>query len=622
MISFRNTTADTFQARLKNDAMTLHSSQKVFIPADKTSNYYQMERQTYRTLLENNITKDYKKTNKHTSTKINREAKLIASELQLDDRIDPIAPRQAYVSLKDHKDNFHNRPQCRLINPTKSELGKVSKIILERINRRLVLATQVRQWKNTQAVLKWFDQIVDKPNCTFINFDIVNFYPSISQDTLDESQNFACNFIEITPEERRIMKNTRQSLLFSDDAPWVKKSCDTLFDVTMGSYDGAEVCELVGIFLLNQLPKESSHRIGLYRDDGLAILKDHPREVENLKKKICKTFKDHGLDITIEANKKVINFLDVTLNLHNETYKPYTKPANTPLYIHTSSNHPASILENIPLAINRRLSLISSNEECFNLEARPYQQALEKSGYTHKLEYSKSAALQPEKRNRKRNITWFNPPFNKAVATNVGRKFLNIVKDTFKQDHPLRKIFNANTIKLSYCCTTNMHSMVTAENTRKLKTEYGEQGDQVAKKCNCRRKAECPMSGDCLSAGIIYQATVDVSGGKETYIGLTETTFKTRYANHKMSFNHEKHRHNTELSKYIWQLKERDKAYSITWRILARASPYNPATKRCNLCIAEKYFIIYKHTMGTLNKRDELTSTCRHAGKYSLRKFK
>ena len=104
----------------------------------------------------------------------------------------------------------------------------------------------------------------------------------------------------------------------------------------------------------------------MYRDDGLGAFQQMPKEIEGIKKDICKVFNNNGLKITIEANKKVVNFLDVTLNLNKGSYEPYAKPNNTPLYVHHESNHPDSILKNIPLAINKRLSEISSNKESNN----------------------------------------------------------------------------------------------------------------------------------------------------------------------------------------------------------------------------------------------------------------
>ena len=106
---------------------------------------------------------------------------------------------------------------------------------------------------------------------------------------------------------------------------------------------------------------------------------------------------------------------------------------------------------------------------------------------------------------------------------------------------------------------------------------------------------------------------------KETYIGLTATQFKARYRNHLMSFRHEKRRNETELSKHLWQLKEANKEFNITWKILAKAKSYTNLTKRCNLCTTEKFFLICRPHMATLNKRNELVSTCRHRRKFILR---
>ena len=175
---------------------------------------------------------------------------------------------------------------------------------------------------------------------------------------------------------------TKQSLLYNDQTAWCKKNSN--FDVTMGSFDGAETCELVGLYMLSQLEKLGIN-IGLYRDDGLATCNKTARETENIKKEICKIFKENKLNITIEANKKIIDFLDITMDLRTGVHKPFMKPNNTPLYVHNKSNHPPNIIKNIPESINRRLSNISSNEKIFKKAIPPYQDALKKSGYNYKL---------------------------------------------------------------------------------------------------------------------------------------------------------------------------------------------------------------------------------------------
>ena len=101
--------------------------------------------------------------------------------------------------------------------------------------------------------------------------------------------------------------------------------------------------------------------------------------MENSKKKICQIFREIGLKIIIEANKKVVDFLDVELDLYRDQYKPFLKPNNTLLYVNSQSNHPPSIIKNIPLSVNKRLCELSSSEEIFTQAAKPYQEALEKS---------------------------------------------------------------------------------------------------------------------------------------------------------------------------------------------------------------------------------------------------
>ena len=304
--------------------------------------------------------------------------KNFAQTLKIDDRVETLAPKESFITLKDHKDNFQNNPTCHLINSTKSELGKVSKQILDKINKAIVDKTNVLQWKNTRATLDRFINIPNKDQQSFIAFDIVNFYPSISRKLLNDALSFAASYTDISAEDRKITFHTKQSLLFNDNTPWNKKHSTAPFDVTMGSFDGAETCELVGSYWLNQLPEGIRKQIGLYRDDGLGAFQQTSEEIEGIKKDICKVFRNSGLKITIEANKKIVNFLDVTLNLDKGSYEPYAKPNNTPLYVHRESNHPHSILKSIPLAINKRLSEIASNKESFHKAAPMYQQALEK----------------------------------------------------------------------------------------------------------------------------------------------------------------------------------------------------------------------------------------------------
>ena len=73
-----------------------------------------------------------------------------------------------FIILKDHKPHFVNKPRTRLLNPTKNELGRINKVLLEKIDLNLQNATKVNQWKNTSDVISWFKSITTKHNCMFI----------------------------------------------------------------------------------------------------------------------------------------------------------------------------------------------------------------------------------------------------------------------------------------------------------------------------------------------------------------------------------------------------------------------------------------------------------------------
>ena len=427
----------------------MNQENKKYVSADKTSNYYKVAKDDYEEMILKNVTKDYKKTNDKFVDKVNEKDRDIAEKLELEDRIYSYSKRDAYITIKDHKENFRNNTKCRLINPAKSELGKISKKILSKIVTSLREMSLSNQWKNSFSVIEWFKNLENKKELTFLEFDIVEFYPSITEDLLKRAINYAKDHVEITKEEINIILQTKKALLFHGNNAWTKKG-NKSFDVTMGSWDGAEVADLVGLYLLSQL-SDLPINVGLYRDDGLAVCNLSGRQAELTKKKLCKIFKDNGLNITAEANKKDVNFLDINLNLDTGIYRPYMKPNNTPVYVNRHSNHPRGILENIPRSVNRRLSALSANKEVFDLASPPYQDALNKSGYDFTLYFDPPVNSQ-RSNNRQRNITYFNPPFSKNVKTNVGKIFLNLIEKNFPHGHPLRQIVNRNTVKISDRC--------------------------------------------------------------------------------------------------------------------------------------------------------------------------
>ena len=79
---------------------------------------------------------------------------------------------ETYITIKDHKSEFPNKIQSCLINLYRSSIGKISMVILDRINERIISSVTVNQWENTSVVLKWYNKIPNKTKCSFIQFDI------------------------------------------------------------------------------------------------------------------------------------------------------------------------------------------------------------------------------------------------------------------------------------------------------------------------------------------------------------------------------------------------------------------------------------------------------------------
>ena len=184
----------------------------------------------------------------------------------------------------------------------------------------------------------------------------------------------------------------------------------------MGSNDSTEICELTGIYILsklsNLLPEEE---IGLYRDDVLILLRNrNGLLMDRIRKNVIKLFKQTAFKIEIETNLKIENFLDVTFNLANSTYRPYRKSNDNLLYIYPSSHHPFQIIKHQPDSIEERLSNNSSNKQVFNSAKPEYEEALKDTGYKNvKLKY-RVQEEQRKRNNQNRKVIWFNPSYSKA----------------------------------------------------------------------------------------------------------------------------------------------------------------------------------------------------------------
>ena len=234
----------------------------------------------------------------------------------------------------------------------------------------------------------------------------------------------------------------------------------------MGSNDGAETCDLVGLILLYSIgEKLNKGNIDLYRDDRLACFKNNNgHQNDKIRKELIKIFQTHGLKLEIKCNLKSVDYLDITFDFNTGPYRPYRKPNNDTRYINAKPNLPPSILKQITAAISKRISINSSNKQIFEKAAPYYNNFLKHCGYEEKIQFQQYEHQQTQpRRNRSRNIIWFNPPFSSNVETNVARKFLKLVKKHFSK-HCYHKIFNKNNIKVSYSCMDNMEKLVKKHN--------------------------------------------------------------------------------------------------------------------------------------------------------------
>ena len=132
-----------------------------------------------------------------------------------------------------------------------------------------------------------------------------------------------------------------------------------------------------GLYIISTINESIKFEsIGLYRDDGLAELKSATgSESERMRKRLIKTFQDNDLSISSQTNITSTNFLDITLNLTTESYKPYRKPNDQPLYIDKYSNHLRHIIKTLPNTISKRISELSSTKKDFEEAAPIYIEA-------------------------------------------------------------------------------------------------------------------------------------------------------------------------------------------------------------------------------------------------------
>ena len=151
-----------FQRKLESEIREIRKEERVIVGADKSSNFYKMSSDSYNELLEKAVHKDFKKANEGEKERISKVDKATAISLSISDRVFQTEMKKVKVTVKDHKEDFINKTQTRLINPTKPNLGRVSKAKLEKLNRQIKGKLKLQQWRNTDVTLAWFNALTNK----------------------------------------------------------------------------------------------------------------------------------------------------------------------------------------------------------------------------------------------------------------------------------------------------------------------------------------------------------------------------------------------------------------------------------------------------------------------------
>ena len=317
-------------------------------------------------------------------------------------KIPKYVTNKAFIILKDHKQNFPHTIKCRTINPAKSHVGKWCKIILQKHLDRIRSKSGLTQWKNSMEVTKWFEKLNDKRNKCFINFDIVELYSSITKPYLIDAIKFSKKFTKFSDDDTELILHACQSVLFHENETWCKKNSNSYFDIVMGSFHRAEICDLNGLSFLDKVNTVTGiSNIGFYRDDGHGVIdQTNGTHRVRLKKKMLKVFNDIGFKITIEIGSTSTDFIDVSLILLTDYYQVYSKPNTKIIHVNKNSNHLPTVRKQLPKMIENRLVSTSKNENAFNITISMFQTAINKVNYNYKLKFNRIS------KNRKRKCIY------------------------------------------------------------------------------------------------------------------------------------------------------------------------------------------------------------------------
>ena len=199
---------------------------------------------------------------------------------------------------------------------------------------------------------------------------------------------------------------------------------------------------------------------------------------------------------TFICNLKIVNYLDATFNLNNGTFYP-TESLQTTLYI--STLNPTTLLTSpssypTPSTVESQTfpAMKTNSTKLRLLMTTPSNPVDTRQAFPT----TNTEKNDRPSRNRKRNIIWYNPPFNSSVKTNIGKTFLKLVSKHFPRQHKYHTLFNKNNIKVNYSCMENMGAIITKDNKKILTNN--DTNDNNDRLWNCRSQQNCPLDNKCL----------------------------------------------------------------------------------------------------------------------------
>ena len=215
--------------KLNKDIEEVKTSKYISVRSDKSKNMYKIKPSKYQEILKSKIINNYKIDYNNTIVQINKDTCNFASRVHIEDGLGKFKKNEAYILFKDHKPNFENKLQIRLINPSKTELGRISKNIIQNIVTNVKKANHSNLWRNSYETIEWFRRIKNKSKATFMQFDI-DLYPSMTKNILIDSINYASKYVNVTNEQYEIILACRKTVIKNYESTWVKSGLDN-FDV-------------------------------------------------------------------------------------------------------------------------------------------------------------------------------------------------------------------------------------------------------------------------------------------------------------------------------------------------------------------------------------------------------